>query len=623
MLVIGPAGTGKTRTLAAAVTDLQRQGRRVLGVTPTAKAARVLARDTGMAADTVAKLLYDWHHHPALTGVFDMPAGGTVIVDEAAMLSTPDLHGLIGLVDQRRWRLALVGDPRQLQAVGRGGLVAELCANGRIDTLDRLHRFTHRWEAAASLQLRHGDPRALDAYERHGRIHAGTLDVHLDHIARRWLAVHAVGGSIAVVASSNDHVDVLNHSIQCARLAHGELDATTAALVAGGEHVHVGDVVMTRRNDRRLATSTGEPVRNRETWTITAINPDGALTLRRQGGHDQVLLPIGYVREHVRLGYAATEHGYQADTVDTAIALATAATSRRGLYVAMTRGRHRNDVHVVTDTSDVVEAIDVLDGVLAVDRADTPAVTTRRTLAQQDHNPRFMPRCAIPDWFPAHLDRARQAVADAHQHRQRLEQHVRDAEVDLANAQRRLAAINRATSPILDMLAEAKTRAQHARWEHSRIQRELAAAPRRRRRQLRHQLAAATRQLAAATQQLQRIEAAAAPAVHAHTEALGERYRVERRRDATRDALDFDRRFPLHRSAEPRLEALTTWHEWASGRPVQPGRLRAAHPVLTSSAETIALATRWASEPAIATTTRAQSERQATTPRLTGPELSL
>ena len=79
----------------------------------------------------------------------------------------------------------LVGDPRQLQAVGRGGLFAELCATGRVHELARIHRFTHPWEAAASLQLRAGDPAALDAYEAHGRIVAGPLDDHLDRIAQR------------------------------------------------------------------------------------------------------------------------------------------------------------------------------------------------------------------------------------------------------------------------------------------------------------------------------------------------------------------------------------------------------------------------------------------------------
>ena len=60
MLVVGPAGAGKTRMLAAAAIDLDGDGRTVFGLAPTAKAARVLERDTGMRADTVAKLLHEW-----------------------------------------------------------------------------------------------------------------------------------------------------------------------------------------------------------------------------------------------------------------------------------------------------------------------------------------------------------------------------------------------------------------------------------------------------------------------------------------------------------------------------------------------------------------------------------
>ena len=47
--------------------------------------------------------------------------GATLIVDEASMLGTSSLARLVGLAQQERWRLVLVGDPRQLQAVGRGG----------------------------------------------------------------------------------------------------------------------------------------------------------------------------------------------------------------------------------------------------------------------------------------------------------------------------------------------------------------------------------------------------------------------------------------------------------------------------------------------------------------------
>ena len=383
VLVVGPAGAGKTRMLTAAGHDLQTNGRVVFAVAPTAKAARTVERDTGIRADTVAKLLHEWQRtdRPPLPE-YQLPAGATLVVDEAGMLSTPALHQIVELAGRNGWRLALVGDPRQLQGVGRGGLFAELCANGRVDELERLHRFTHPWEAAASLQLRRGDPAALDAYEAHGRIIAGTLDDHLARVAATWIDHHDTGRSIAVVASTNDHVDTINHAIQTARLDAGHLDPNVTTRIAAGETVHLGDVVATRRNDRRLVTSAGEPVRNRDTWTVTAITPDGSITVSHQGGHGDVTLPVDYVRDHVRLGYAATAHGWQSDTVDTSIALTSPATTRRGLYVAATRGRDTNTLCVVTDSDDIAEARDVLEAVVAVDRADVPATTQRRTLAQ-------------------------------------------------------------------------------------------------------------------------------------------------------------------------------------------------------------------------------------------------
>ena len=203
---------------------------------------------------------------------------------------------------------------------------------------------------------------------------------------------------MAVTASSNQHVDALNNIIQHARLDAGQLDAASAIPIAGGERAHVGETVVTRRNDRRLATSSGETVRNRDLWTVTATHPDGALTVTRPGG-GAVTLPADYVAEHVRLGYAATEHGHQGDTVDVGIALASAATTHRGLYVATTRGRDENRIHVITEHKDLAEAREVLDGVLAHDRADSPAVTQRRHLANvEGPTARPQPETLVPDW---------------------------------------------------------------------------------------------------------------------------------------------------------------------------------------------------------------------------------
>ena len=207
------------------------------------------------------------------------------------MISTPALHQLVSLAEANQWRLVLVGDDRQLQAVGRGGLFAELCANGRVDQLEHLHRFKHDWEAAASLQLRSGDPRALDAYEAHDRIIPGTLDDHLAAIGRNVDRASPLAAT--PWPSSPPRMIMSTPSTTPSKPPESPPDSSTRTSpqqIAGGECAHVGDVVATRRNDRTLITSAGEPVRNRETWTVTAIGTDGSLTVTREQGHGTVTL---------------------------------------------------------------------------------------------------------------------------------------------------------------------------------------------------------------------------------------------------------------------------------------------------------------------------------------------
>jgi len=167
-------------------------------------------------------------------------------------------------------------------------------------------------------------------------------------------------------------------------------------------------------------SSTGmEPVRNRDRWDVLAAHRDGSLTVSHRSGHGTVTLPGGYVHHHVRLGYAAAEHGAQGDTVDVAIELVSPATTHRGLYVGATRGRDENRMYVITDTDDPAEARDVLDAVLARDRADVPAVTQRGHLAHHDRTSsprRFEPTSILPDWISPwrrQLEQHRHELADS------------------------------------------------------------------------------------------------------------------------------------------------------------------------------------------------------------------
>lgn len=181
---------------------------------------------------------------------------------------------------------------------------------------------------------------------------------------------------------TNAHVDALNTVIQAQRRALGHLDPYRSVDIGGGETAGPGDLVITRRNDRTLRTTGGEPVRNRERWRIESVQPDGSLTLSQDRGHDRVTLPADYVHRYVRLGYAVTAHGHQGDTVDRSYPLITPATSHRAPYVGATRGQS-NRLLVATEEPNLDAARDTLEHVLTNDRTDIPAVARRRDLAER------------------------------------------------------------------------------------------------------------------------------------------------------------------------------------------------------------------------------------------------
>lgn len=425
VLIVGPAGAGKTTTLRRAVDDLRREHRHVFGVAPTAKAAKVLGDETGMTAETVAKLLYEWRDGRPSDG-YRLPSGTTLIVDETGMLGTHALDRLIDLTVSHDWRLVLVGDPRQLQAVGRGGMFDELCRTGRTHELTSIHRFPHEWERDASLLLRAGNPTAIDAYASHGRVIAGTFGELADDAARQWVKQTERGRTVSLVAETNQHVDSLNEAVQQLRRQEGRVNLY-ATRVAGDETASVGDIVMTRRNDRTIRTDRGEPVRNRDRWEVQATSIDGSLTVSHTNGHGTATLPPGYAREHVRLGYAATAHGHQGDTVDVGLAVVTEATSHRSLYVGATRGRQDNRLLVVADDNHA--ARDVLERVLTNDRADVPAVVQRRNLGAQ------VPRIRAEAQA---VEAARRALEEAQGQAEPFLRPLRAAQADVTAAQAEL-----------------------------------------------------------------------------------------------------------------------------------------------------------------------------------------
>jgi len=351
VLVVGPAGAGKTTMLRAGVAQLREQQRPVLGLAPSGKAADVLAREAGCPAMTLAKLLDRATQLP--------PAGTTILLDEAGMASTDDLDRLAGLAQARGWRLACVGDPFQLPAVGRGGMFAYWCENLPAIHLEEVHRFTEPWEAEASLRLRAGDSTVAEVYAAHDRLKATHPALLAERVARRHQVLSAAGETVAITTASAATAREINQAIQHHQ---GHWRAGSGVRLHDGTKVFVGDTVATRKNERMLLDSHGNPVRNRQTWTVAEVRPDGALLVRAPD-RGEVLLPAGYVSRSVELGWAVTGYGNQGVTTDHAICVIEAGTTRAGAYVGMTRGRQTNTAFVA-DPTGTTDPAEVLAGVI-------------------------------------------------------------------------------------------------------------------------------------------------------------------------------------------------------------------------------------------------------------------
>jgi conjugative relaxase-like TrwC/TraI family protein len=256
-VLTAPAGAGKTSTLGAAARAWQEAGYRVVGLAPSARAAAELATATGETVDTLAKWLHTQQGTtPGGQGAAALDGRTVVIVDEASMASTLDLDPLITAAARVGAKVVLVGDPAQIGVVnGPGGMLSALARTGHGVELDQIHRFSQPWERQASLALRHGQSDALAAYRTAGRLHpCRDGDAALDGVFAHWADARAEGQDALMLARTRLDVDALNQRARTAALEAGQVSGPVTA--AGGRDWQAGDVLRTRRNDRRLTVGT-------------------------------------------------------------------------------------------------------------------------------------------------------------------------------------------------------------------------------------------------------------------------------------------------------------------------------------------------------------------------------
>ncbi|HGA2753458.1 TPA: MobF family relaxase [Pseudomonas aeruginosa] len=365
-IIQGAAGTGKSVSLSALREAYEAAGNRVIGLAPSGAAAAELQNSAGIQARTIHSLLMRLENdNPQYRE--KLKASDVIICDEAGLADLRTLHKLAGFCDAAGAKLILVGDGRQLEAVGSASSLdmlteevgcAELVQIARQkDPADRA--ISQAWFEGPAEQ---GGPDALDLMKARGLLKMpaeGTKDKPLDLMMRDALQAHSEGTDwqeILLLADRNQSVRSLNNKVRDHRFEIGELDKALQIRIpvetGRGDYADLdlvpGDRIMLRKNQKL----NGEPVYNGDRATLTRIE-------RLQTGTDDNGEPIYDTRITVRLDrikkevswnlsdYAAIDHAYamtvhksQGLTVDRAFYLVSDSTDRRLAYVAFTRSRY-------------------------------------------------------------------------------------------------------------------------------------------------------------------------------------------------------------------------------------------------------------------------------------------
>ncbi|MFI1734936.1 MobF family relaxase [Streptomyces acidicola] len=369
-LLIGPAGAGKSYTLAA-LTEVweAHEGRQVIGLASGERAAQVLA-DEGLTNVANISMLLKKHADMAAgknvpdADKYRIAPGTLVIVDEAGMTNTQDLDRVRALVESCGAKMIGSGDHHQLTAVGAGGMFGQLAEEmPGVHTLEEVRRFrdidpvtgeskVREWEAKASLQLREGDTEALAQYELHSRFWGGSAEEMKERAYQGWVTDQLAGRNPLLVAPDNETAAELSARaradlVRAKRVKEEGVALRTGQMYGVETKAGRGDVIQMRRNNRNIAGEGGQFATNRLTATVTGISDNGSLMVQLEDG-SRMHLPAAYVQTHVELAYASTVHGAQGRTVGPCHSLVDEQTTREALYVSLSRGQDGNWAYVIT-----------------------------------------------------------------------------------------------------------------------------------------------------------------------------------------------------------------------------------------------------------------------------------
>jgi conjugative relaxase-like TrwC/TraI family protein len=352
----GLAGTAKTSLMRLASGLWKSEGKVVYGVTLAARAARELQEKTGIKSRTLASIreaseggaVKKFKHDitqvaRAAVGLptrrnskFRFAKNSIIVVDEAGLISTPNMTWLIGKARRDGAELRFVGDRLQLPEIGAGGGYDFICKTADRVSLSEIHRQTTPGDRKMVQALANGEVEvALERLKRSGRLFVGRdRDEAFRAIVGEWAKQEiAEPRKGAILARTNEEVDLINALCRERRVDAGLVQSKNSVTIRD-QDIGVGDWVLFTKTDTDLGMENGT------TGIVSAIN-------RGRGGvkvvvvldHDQDRAIQVSLSDYSDLkpAYARTGHHAQGHTFDRVYLYADGQVSRELLYSAISR----------------------------------------------------------------------------------------------------------------------------------------------------------------------------------------------------------------------------------------------------------------------------------------------
>lgn len=350
VVVVGQAGTGKSTALSGVARAHEAAGQKLVVTSTGAQAAERLAAELSTAGvSRVAGCSTRALEAAVRRGTVTLGPEVTIIHDEAALASTREQAWLLEAAASSGARVIEVGDPRQSQAVGAGGLwpsIEQAAADhGGLVELSRIvrardiadRRDQARWRAGQHTQ-------ALAGYAARGRV--------LIEASQRQAEDHALEAAhedrregktaLVVVQTSNEVLDGLNARAQALRVQDGELGERELTLAGRPYGLRAGDEIV-------LRAATVHPelgaVRNGTRGTVLDVADEQHAIVRLSDGRE-----AGWDRDQLdtasaRLSYVSHTFPAQGQTVDRAHVVTGEHADQNGTYVALTRARESTHLY--------------------------------------------------------------------------------------------------------------------------------------------------------------------------------------------------------------------------------------------------------------------------------------